>query len=565
MLNIQKISAIGKTYRNFKRYRQILTILFKYGFGEIFSTLNLDQYIEASLKMLFKKEQENIQKLTRAEKVRKILEELGPTFIKFGQILSSRPDLIPLDYIRELEKLQDDVPPFPFADVVGIIEEELGKPPEQLFESLDHEVLAAASIGQVHKAVLKDGSAVVLKIQRPEIKNMIEADLEIMFHLATLLEKNLEEFDIQKPSRIVHIFARTIEKEINYNIEAGSIQRFREQFAKTKTIYIPQVYRKLSTKRVLTMELIKGIKASDIDSLQRAGNDLREVVNRGASLYLQQVFVHGFFHADPHAGNIFILADNVICFLDFGMMGRLTAGQRADFAELIIQIVRRNPKKIVDATLKITYYDQEPDRDALEEDLAQFVDEYLYLTLKQLEVGKLLQSLLEIIINHKLFLRPNYFLLIKSAGTLEGWAMQLDPDFEMLEHARPFFEKYQLSRLNPKRIAAEFYESGEELFCLFQEIPGYLRDILKLAKQGRMKIEFEHHGLDSMIIALERISNRISFAIVLAAQIVGSALVVLADIPPKWNDISVIGLAGFLVAGIMGFRLLLSMLRHGKM
>jgi ubiquinone biosynthesis protein len=565
MLNIHKISAVSKTYRNFKRYRQILAILFKYGFDEIFATLNLDQYIEASLKMLFKKEQENIQKLTRAERVRKILEELGPTFIKFGQVLSSRPDLIPMDYIRELEKLQDEVPPFPFADVVRIIEEELGKPPDQLFKSFNKNVLAAASIGQVHEAVLKDGTAVVLKIQRPKIKKMIEADLEIMFHLAALLEKNLEEFDIQKPTRIVEVFARTIEKEINYNTEAGNIQRFRKQFAKTKTIYIPRVYRKFSTKRVLTMELIKGIKASDIDSLKKAGNDLSEVVRRGSSLYLQQVFVHGFFHADPHAGNIFILPDNVICFLDFGMMGRLTARQRADFADLIIHIVRRNPKKIVDATLKITYYDQEPDRDALEEDLAQFVDEYLYLTLKQLEVGRLLQSLLEIIINHKLHLRPNYFLLIKSATTIEGWAMQLEPDFEMIERARPFFEKYQLSRLNPKKIAADVFESGEDFFDLLREIPGDLRDILKLAKQGRMKIEFEHHGLGVMIATLDRISNRISFAIVLAAQIVGSALVVLADIPPKWNDISVIGLAGFLVAGVMGFWLLVSMLRHGRM
>ncbi len=565
MLNIHKISAIGRTYRNFKRYRQILTILFKYGFGEIFATLNLDQYLEASLKMLFKKEQENIRKLSRAEKVRKILEELGPTFIKFGQVLSSRPDLIPIDYIRELEKLQDKVPPFPYPEAALIIEEELGERPEQLFKSFNQNVLAAASIGQVHEAVLKDGTAVVVKVQRPDIKEMIEADIEIMLHLATLLEKNLEEFDVQKPTRIINIFAHTIEREINYNTESGNIQRFSQQFADEGKIYIPKVFRRFSTRRVLTMEQVKGTKASDTEALQRAGNDLREVVNRGAFLYLQQVFIHGFFHADPHAGNIFILPDNVICFLDFGMMGRLSTRQRADFADLIIQIVQGNPGKIVDATLKITYYDQEPDREALEEDLAQFVDEYLYLTLKQLEVGRLLQSLLEIIIKHKLHLRPNYFLLIKSASTLEGWAMQLDPDFEMLEHARPFFEKYQFSRLNPKRIAAELYESGEYFFYLLREIPEELHDILRLAKQGRIKIEFEHHRLGPMLTTLDRTSNRISFAIVLAAQIVGSALVVLADVPPKWNDISVIGLAGFLLAGVMGFWLLVSMLRHGRM
>lgn len=565
MLNIRRISAIGRTYRNFKRYRQILAILFKYGFGEVFATLNLNQYLEASLKMLLKREQEEIQKLSRAEKVRKILEELGPTFIKFGQILSSRPDLIPMDYIQELEKLQDNVPPFPYEDAVRIIEEELGNPPEQLFKSFNKEVLAAASIGQVHEAVLKDGSAVVVKVQRPNMEKIIEADLEIMLHLATILEQHLEEFDIHRPTRIIDIFARSIEKEINYYTEAGNIQRFSKQFAGEKTIYIPKVYREFSTKRVLTMEKIIGIKASDIKTLQKEGYDLQEIVKRGAALYMQQIFVHGFFHADPHAGNIFILPNNVIGFLDFGMMGRITARQRADFAELIIRIVRKDPKKIVDATLKLTYYDQEPDREELEEDLAQFVDEYLYLTLKQLEVGKLLQKLLEITVQHKLSLRPNFFLLIKSAGTIEGWGMMLDPNFEMIEHAKPFFEKYQLSRLNPKRIAAELYDSGEDFFYLLREIPGDLRDILKLAKQGRIKIEFEHHGLGSMITTLDRISNRISFAIVLAAQIVGSALVVLADIPPQWNDISVIGLAGFLLAGVMGFWLLLSMLRHGKM
>ncbi len=565
MLNIRRISAIGRTYRNFKRYRQILAILFKYGFGEVFVTLNLNQYLESSLKMLLKKDQEEIQKLSRAEKVRKILEELGPTFIKFGQILSSRPDLIPMDYIQELEKLQDNVPPFPFEDVVRIIEKELGRPPEKLFKSFNKEVLAAASIGQVHKAVLKDGSNVVVKIQRPNIEKIIEADLEIMLHLATILEQHLEEFDIHKPTRIIDIFARSIEKEINYYTEAGNIQRFSKQFVDEKTIYIPKVYREFSTKRVLTMEQLKGIKASDVKTLQKEGYDLQEIVKRGAALYMQQIFAYGFFHADPHAGNIFILPGNVIGFLDFGMMGRITARQRADFAELIIRIVRKDPKKIVDATLKLTYYDQEPDREELEEDLAQFVDEYLYLTLKQLEVGKLLQRLLDITVQHKLSLRPNFFLLIKSASTIEGWGMMLDPNFEMIEHAKPFFKKYQLSRLNPKRIAAELYDSGEEFFYLIREIPGDLRDILKLAKQGRIKIEFEHHGLGPMITTLDRISNRISFAIVLAAQIVGSSLVVLADIPPQWNDISIIGLAGFLLAGVMGFWLLLSMLRHGKM
>ena len=565
MLNIRKISATSRTFRNLGRYREILTILFKYGFGELIDTLKIEQYLEISLQMLFKKQPKNLEKLSRPERIRLVFEELGPTFIKFGQILSTRPDLIPYEYAKELEKLQDDVPPFEYNEVRRIIWEDFGQSVDALFQAFEEKPMAAASIGQVHRATLVNGEEVVVKVQRPDIRKIIEVDLEIMLHLGYLMERHLEEFDIQHPTRLVSIFARTIEKEINYKIEAANTEHFGRQFLDNQTIYIPKAYHDLTTNRVITMEYVKGIKASEIVTLREEGYDLVEIADRGASLLMDQFFVQGFFHADPHPGNILILPENVICYVDFGMMGRINRRERHDFADLIMYIVRRNEKKVVDVILKLVEVHGPVNRSELESDVAELIDSYLGLPLKHLEVGPIMQQLLELVSRHKLCLKPNLYLVVKAAATVEGLGRVLNPDFEFVEHAEPFIKKLQLERYHPQNIAGELLESGAEMFELLKEIPGELREILRLTRQGRIKIEFEHRGLESLLTHLDRTSNRIAFAIVIAAQVVGSALIVLADVPPKWYGIPVIGLLGFLVAVIMGFWLLISMLRHGRM
>jgi ubiquinone biosynthesis protein len=565
MLNIRKIGAIGRTYRNLGRYRQILSVFFKYGFGEFIDTMKIEQYLEVSLQMLFKKEPKIIEKLSRPERLRLAVEELGPTFIKFGQILSTRPDLIPFEYIRELAKLQDDVPSFSYDEVREVIEKELGQPPEVVFLQFEKEPLAAASIGQVHRARLVNDEEVVVKVQRPGIREIIETDLEIMLHLAYLMERHLEEFATQRPTRIVSVFARSIEKEINYNLEARNIERFARQFLEDQTVYIPKVYRRFSTRKIITMEYIEGIKASEIDLLQTRGHDLGLIASRGAVLFMQQIFVHGFFHADPHPGNVFILPGNVVCFLDYGMMGRISPRERVDFADLVMHVVRRDERKVVDSILKITHQQDGLDRNVLETDVADLIDRYVGLPLKELEVGLIMHQLLEIVSRHRLSLKPNYYLLVKATGTIESLGGMLDPDFDIIQHAEPFIQQIQKERYNPGKILGDIIESGTELAHLIKEIPAGFRDVLSLTRQGKIKIEFEHRGLEALYAHMEQASNRIAFAIVLAAQIVGSSLIVLADVPPKWNDIPVIGLAGFLLAGIMGFWLLISMLRHGKM
>ncbi len=565
MLSIRKIGIVGRTYRHLNRYREILSVLFKYGFGDIIETLKIEQYIEVGLQMISKKRRDQIEKLSRAERVRMAVEELGPTFIKLGQILSTRPDLIPLEYSRELSKLQDNVPAFSHEAVKTIITEELGSPPEELFAHFDSRPLAAASIGQVHRARLVDGEEVVVKVQRPGIRKIVEIDLEILLHLASLMERHVEEMVVQRPTRVVEEFARSLEKEIDYTIESYHTERFSRQFMGEHTVYVPKVFRELNSSRVLTIEYIDGIKVSDTDRLKQKGCDLHRIAVNGADLIMKQIFVHGFFHADPHPGNIFILPNHVICFLDFGMMGRIRQDEREDFTDFVTSLAGRNERKITESVLRLSLYDVEPDREKLERDLMDLLEHQVYGHQNKLEMGKLFQKLIETVSSHGLTIKPDLYLMMKSLGTIEGIAKMLEPGFDILKQAEPFVRKIQQDRMDPRRIAGDVLEIGTELIQLGREIPGEVRSILKQAREGKIKIEFGHSGLEPLLNTHNRTSNRLVFAIVLAALIVGSSLVVLSGIPPKWNDIPLVGLAGFVLAGVIGFSLLISILRHRKM
>ena len=564
-MHIRKIGIIGRTYRHMQRYRQILTVLFRYGFGDLVNILKIEQYIEIGFQMISRKRREKIERLTRAERVRMALAELGPTFIKMGQILSTRPDLLPVGFIRELGKLQDHVPSFEYAKAKKIVEMELNGPINEVFEYFDEVPMASASIGQVHRARLADGEEVVVKIQRPDIRKTVEVDLEIILHLAILMEKHLKDMEVHRPTLIVEEFARSLEKELDYLVEVSHQERFAAQFFNDSNVYVPKVYREASTSRILTMEYISGIKASEIPLLEEADLDRREIARRGFDLIMNQIFVHGFFHADPHPGNIFILPDNVICYLDFGMMGRMVRESRENFADLIMGIVRQDEIRAADALLRLTISDEEPNRPSLERDVADFIDHHFYRPLNELDLGKLLQQLLEMGARHRLRVPADLFLMIKALSTVEGLGKVLDPDFDATKQVTPFVRRVRLERLHPKRIAGDMVDSGSEFIRLLKEVPGEVREILKQTRQGKVKIEFEHRGLETMLSTHDRISNRLAFAIVLASLLIGSSLIVLSDIPPKWHEIPIIGLAGFSVAGAMGFWLLITILRRGKM
>ena len=565
MLSIRKISAVGRTYRGLNRFRQILTVLLKYGFGDILELLKLDQYVEAGLKIISKKQTIRVEKLTRPEGLRMALEELGPTYIKLGQILSSRPDLIPIDFLNELAKLQDKVPPFPFRAVKNIIEEELGFPLENLFAEFDEKPLASASIGQVHRAKLENGEAVAVKVQRPGIQRIIEIDLEIMLYLAVLMERHIEELALHRPITIVEEFARTLEKELDYLLEASNMERVALNFVDDSNTVIPKVHRDLTTVKVLTAEFVNGIKVSEIDNLDEAGLDRKLITDRGADVLLKQIFDHGFFQADPHPGNIFVLPDNIICLIDFGMVGSVDRKTREIFVDLIDSVVKRDADLVAEVFLQLTDWDDQPDRRRFEKDVADFMDRHLYRPLKDIRVGKLLQQLLELASRYQLRIPPDIFLMMKALTTIEGVARMLDPDFEMIAKTAPFVKKLMLGRFTPQRISGEIYRLATDLLKFSERFPKDLLEITRLIQQQKLHLKIENQGLEKMLSTHDQISNRISFSVIIASLIIGSALIVISEIPPLFYGISLIGIILFLAAAIMGIWLLVAIIRKGRL
>lgn len=565
MLSIRKIGIIGRTYRHLSRYRQILAVLFKYGFGDLIEVLKIDQYIEVGLQMISRKRREPMGKQTRSERVRMAFEELGPTFIKLGQVLSTRPDLVPVDFVEELSKLQDEVPSSPFEEIGQIIQLELGSPPEELFEVFEKVPLASASIGQVHKARFADGEEVAVKVQHPGIRKTIEVDLEIMLHLATLMERHIEELSLHRPVKIVEEFAKTIEKEIDYYIEATNMERFAGNFLDDPTVYVPKVFRETTTERVLTMEYVEGIKVSEIDQLEMAGLDRKVICARGADFLLKQVFNYGFFHADPHPGNIFVLPNNVICLLDFGMVGVVDRYTREEFVDLVDSVVSQDELRATQVLLKITSYDDEPDIRLLEREVADFMGRHLYKPLKDIEIGKLLLHLLEVASRHRLRFPPDIFFMMKAFGTIEGVGLQLDPDFDMIAQTAPFIEQAKLARFTPQRISDDIFRISGELLQFIQKFPRDMLEITRLIRQQRLSVKFENQSLEVILGTYDQISNRISFSIIIAALVIGSALIVISEIPPLIYGISMIGIIGFLAAALMGIWLLVAILMSGRL
>ena len=565
MISIRKIGVVGRTYRNLNRYRQILAVLFKYGFDDIVELLRIDQYIKIGLQVISRKRRERVERLSRAVRVRLAIEELGPTFIKMGQILSTRPDLVPVDFIRELAKLQDKVPSFPFSDVARIIHAEIGRPADSLFHRLDPEPLASASIGQVHRARLNDGEEVAVKVQRPGIRKLVEVDLEIMFHLATLAERHIEELAHHRPVKIVEEFARSIEKEMDYTLEAINMERVARSFLHDEAVYIPKVFREATSQRVLTTEFVDGIKVSLLERLDGNGYDRQLITRRGADILLTQIFEHGFFHADPHPGNLFVLPNNVICLLDFGMMGTVDRSTREAFVELVDAVVRRDEPRTTQVLLKLTLWEDEPDIRLLAKDVADFMGEHLYQPLKEIQIGKLLHNMLELAAQHRLRIPPEIFLMLKAISTVEGVGLVLDPDFDMIAHAEPFIKQVKLSRFSPERLSNDAVSIFAQYMDFVQEFPKDLLEITRTIRQKKFTFLLDLKNMENMLATHDQISNRISFSIIIAALIIGSALIVISKTPPLFYGISLIGIIGFLAAAFMGLWLLVAIIKKGKL
>jgi len=565
MLSIRKIGVLGRTYRHLNRYRHILAVFLSYGFDELLDLVKLDQFIASGLKLVSRDRAKPVSRYSRARRIRMAIEELGPTYVKLGQILSTRPDLIPMDLVNELSRLQDRVPPCSYDEISTVVEKEIGARPEEAFASFKPEPLASASIGQVHRAVLESGESVAVKVQRPGMKKIIEVDLEIMLHLATLMERHIEEIAFYRPVKIVEEFARALEKEIDYTLEAASMERVASYYVDDPDVYIPKVYRQATTPRVLVMEFVDGIKISDIDKLKANSLDLKIITRKGADFYLDQIFKHGFFHADPHPGNIYILPGEVICLFDFGMMGTVDLHTREDFVDLVDHVVHKRPAKTIRVLLKLTEWDHEPDMRLLEKDATDFMESYLFKSLKDIEIGKLLNRLMDLASRHRLRIPPDTFLMMKALATIEGVARMLDPEFDMTSRTVPFIEEVKLARFRPERITEDILRYGTEMLHFLDRFPKDLLHITRQIRRQKFVVLYINEHQDDLIAAQHQISNRIAFAVIIAALLIGSALIVISNTPPLFYGISIIGIIGFLFAAVMGIWLLIAILRKGRL
>lgn len=554
------IIRLSRNYRNFKRYRQILAVFIRYGFGDIISRLNLDVFLKSLKFSHLKKDQ--FAKLTTAGRLRMVFEELGPTFVKLGQILSVRPDMLPENYIGEFSKLQDSVPPFPGTQAQRAIETQFGKDIDQLYCSFDPTPIASASIAQVHHAIIEPQTEVIVKIRRPNIQQIIDTDLQILFELAHLVERNVPESQLFSPTRIVTEFSRTIRRELDLYREAQNIERFQKNFSDDDTVYLPQVYWELTTDQILTMEYIEGIKISDTAALDAAGLDRKIIAANGAQVILKQIFEHGFFHADPHPGNIFVLPGNVIAPLDFGMVGNLDEEEMETVSTLLTAFVKKDVRRIINALINLDLLDRTVEVRELKMDLADFIDRYYQVPLQQLNIGKILNEMIAVMRHYRIPLPTELTLMGKALITAEATGRKLDPEFDMVTLAKPYVERLLLRRLNPRRHLQEFAGSVDDFIRLLKTLPSELKFIITKVKQGEIKIQFEHRGLEHHVARLNQMGNRLAFSLIVTGLVIGSSLIIHSGTGPQIFDLSVFGITGYLIAAFFGLWLAINIFRN---
>ncbi len=549
--------------RSLRRYRQIVTILLKYGFDQVLGKMKIFARLRLSKKAL--KKAEGLEKLTYAQRIRLALEELGPTFVKLGQVLSMRPLLIPLELVMELTKLQDQVAPFPFAQVKQIVESELKAPLEEHFSSFETVPLAAASLSQVHKAVTKDGKTVVVKVQRPGIKEIIKADMEILKDLTNLLEKYVPESKQYDPVGIREELDKSIHREINFNNEARNIQVFGENFKEDKNIFVPRVFWDMTTSKVLTMDFIDGVKISNLSELEKRGIDKKLLARIGGKMVFKQIFEDGFFHADPHPGNLFALEGNIIAPVDYGMMGRLSETTMNELADLLICVVTWHPGGIVKVYQDMEVVGEEVNLRALEADLADFLYKYHKIPISHLDMKTLMNEAFEIIRRYDIQIQAELMLFSKALVTYEEVAKMLNPEYDLVTQMIPYVKKLAYRKFKPKALLRDLFTTSVDLRDLLVTFPFELKRIIKKLGKGRLSFTFQHRGLDKLILELDRSSNRVSFSLIIAAIIVGSSLIMRLETKYTLFGYPLLGILGYIFAGVLGVWLVIAILRSGKL
>ncbi|MGM0501699.1 MAG: ABC1 kinase family protein [Bacillota bacterium] len=553
------IKDLTKKYQHLKRYRDIVEVLIKHGFGYLIEAMDLHQFVP--LKERIKSiEPSSPPEVGKARRLRKVLEDLGPTFIKLGQLLSTRPDLLPQDYIEELEKLQDQAQKMEFEDVIEQLEDELGEDYQKLFQEFSPEPLASASIGQVHKAILQDGTEVVVKVQRKGIEKKVNSDLDIMTDFAGMLEKRVFDDLFISPVEIMDKFSELIKKELDYRNEARNSVKFETNFADEEDVKVAGLYWELITKKILVMEYIEGISINELAE-DREKHQLAQMI---FDSFMKQILLDGCFHGDPHPGNIIITKDNKLGLIDFGLVGQISKQDRETASTLFMALLEKEMDIAVEELLKLGTTTEEIDKRALKRDLYKLVDDYYGATLEQIELGPVVNRVFNLAFEYKIRLPFDFILLGKSLVTAEGLVAKIDPKFDTVAAAKPFMSELIKARLHPKRLAKDLLREGRNLFKTISDLPDELAYIINLLKKKELSINLQHSGLEQFIAKLDVITNRLSMALIVAALIIGSSLIMLSDKGPLFLEYPMIGLTGYLLAVVFGAWLVISILRSGR-
>lgn len=554
---IATIRKIGKTYRHIARYRKILQILLSNGYGFLFKDLRILNVLDLKKKEI-EAESKKEPSIQYASRLRSTLAELGPTFVKLGQILSCRPDILPANLVTELAKLRDRVPPFPFEKVREAFKRDFNGEIEDFFQSFDETPVGAASIAQGHKAILKNGQEVFVKIQRPDIKRDIDIDLEILQYLAQQIEENNPDLSFLKPTKIIEEFAAGLEKELDFENEVANMTAFGKKFEHNNNIVVPKPIRALCSKRILTMDFISGFQANDLEGMRNAQIDLKKVANMGAELIMQQFFENGIFHADPHPGNVFILPGPKICYIDFGDMGRLTQDEMSSFSLLLSMLISGHIKPAVKVMLTMTTTDVTPDLEELERDVAELIDCYFMGNIMDLDLGSALQDFYAICYRQRLCLKPNIYKMLKALGYVEAMGLQLAPDFEILSQIKPYVTRQTIKQLSPKKNAKLALELGYDWLQILKWLPNHVKPILGKIEEGTITINHNVENLQSLNATITHSINRLCAGIILCGMIVTSGLLIHAKLPPAPYGCSIFGLIGLMMSSVLALVLLVS-------
>jgi ubiquinone biosynthesis protein len=540
------------------RFRSIVSVLFKYGFDDVAERLHLPG------KILISKTRMAVQEMTTWERLRHTLEELGPTFVKFGQILSLRGDLLPAELIKELEKLQDSVAPVSFEEIMGVLQKALKKPLDQIFSLIDEEPLAAGSLAQVHRAVLKDENVpVALKIRRPDIVHTVEVDLQILEGAAPILCEHLEFARTYDFVNLVKELKRALLRELNFTLEARNMQIVSQALSGEKDVIIPEVYEDYTRFSVLTMDLIEGVK---LKHLQPENVEEREQLAKiGIRLVVKQVLENGFFHADPHPGNFLVVNEREVCLLDWGVVGILPSETRYELVELIGAIVDKEAEKVLDVLVALTEANvTEINERLLLRDILEILHLYHSVTVGKLDLGQLLMDLNNMLRTHHIKLPSDLALMFKAMVTVEGTARQIYPELDVIAEIEPFIKQLGVERWSPSQIWHRFTRQLRLYLKLQSSLPGAIQRILQKVEQGELNIQFKHENLGGLQKSLDNVSNRLSFSIILGSVIIGSSMIITTGVKPLIFGYPAIGLVGYLISAFLGLIVAFNIFRSRK-